>query len=40
MTAIFLETAAFPGLPAELTAMGLRNAINEGRDAQAALPIA
>jgi putative ABC transport system permease protein len=40
VTAILLETAAFPGLPAELTAMGLRNAINEGRDAQAALPIA
>ena len=40
VTAILLETAALPGLPAELTAMGLRNAINEGRDAQAALPIA
>ena len=40
VTAILLETAAFPGLPAELTAMGLRNAINEGREAQAALPIA
>ena len=40
VTAILLETAALPGLPAELTAMGLRNAINEGREAQAALPIA
>lgn len=40
VTAILLETAALPGLPAELTAMGLRNAINEGLDAQAALPIA
>jgi len=40
VTAILLETASLPGLPAELTAMGLRNAINEGRDAQAALPIA
>jgi putative ABC transport system permease protein len=40
VTAILLETAALPGLPAELTAMGLRNALNEGSDAQAALPIA
>ena len=40
VTAILLETAALPGLPAELTAMGLRNAINEGREAQASLPIA
>jgi len=40
VTAILLETASLPGLPAELTAMGLRTAINEGRDAQAALPIA
>ncbi|MEI6240780.1 MAG: ABC transporter permease [Planctomycetia bacterium] len=40
VTAILLETASLPGLPAELTAMGLRTAINEGRDGQAALPIA
>jgi putative ABC transport system permease protein len=40
VTAILLDTAALPGLPAELMAMGLRTAINEGRDGQAALPIA
>ena len=40
VTAILLATASLPGLPAELTAMGLRTAINEGSDAQAALPIA
>jgi len=40
VTSILLDTAALPGLPAELTAMGLRTAINEGRDGQAALPIA
>ena len=46
VTAILLETAAPPGLPgmpplpAELTAMGLRTAINEGHDGQAAQPIA
>jgi putative ABC transport system permease protein len=39
VTALLLETASFPGLPAELTAMGLRTAINEGRDGQAAEPI-
>ena len=39
VTAILLETASLPGLPAELTAMGLRSAINEGRDAQAAEPV-
>jgi putative ABC transport system permease protein len=39
VTAILLETASLPGLPAELTAMGLRTAINEGREAQAALPV-
>ena len=39
VTAILVETAALPGLPAELTAMGLRTAINEGRDGQAAEPI-
>jgi putative ABC transport system permease protein len=45
VTAILLETASLPGmpgmpdLPAELTAMGLRTAINEGRDGQAAEPV-
>jgi len=45
VTAILVETASVPGmagmpdLPAELTAMGLRTAINEGRDGQAAEPI-
>jgi len=39
VTALLLDTASLPGLPAELTAMGLRTAINEGRDGQAALPI-
>jgi len=45
VTAILVETAAIPGLPgmpdlpAELTAMGLRTTINEGRDGQAAEPI-
>ena len=40
VTAILLETASLPGLPPELTAMGLRTAINEGGQAQAALPVA
>jgi putative ABC transport system permease protein len=40
VTAILLETASLPGLPPELTAMGLRTAINEGREGQAALPVA
>jgi putative ABC transport system permease protein len=40
VTALLLDTASLPGLPPELTAMGLRTAINEGRDGQAALPIA
>ena len=40
VTSILLETASAPGLPPELTAMGIRTRINEGRDAQAALPIA
>ena len=40
VTSILLETASLPGLPAELTAMGLRTTINEGRDGQAALPVA
>jgi len=45
VTAILVETATLPGmagmpdLPAELTAMGLRTTINEGRDGQAAEPI-
>jgi len=39
VTAILVETASLPGLPAELTAMGLRTAVNEGRDGQAAEPI-
>ncbi len=39
VTAILVETASMPGLPAELTAMGLKTAINEGRDGQAAEPI-
>jgi len=39
VTAILVETAALPGLPAELMAMGLKQAINEGRDGQAAEPI-
>jgi putative ABC transport system permease protein len=40
VTAILLETASLPGLPPELTSMGLRTTINEGQEAQAALPIA
>ena len=40
VTALLLDTASLPGLPPELMAMGLRTAINEGRDGQAALPIA
>jgi len=39
VTAILVETASLPGLPAELAAMGLRTAVNEGRDGQAAEPI-
>jgi putative ABC transport system permease protein len=39
VTALLVETAALPGLPAELMAMGLKQAINEGRDGQAAEPI-
>ena len=40
VTALLLDTASLPGLPPELMAMGLRTAIIEGRDGQAALPIA
>jgi putative ABC transport system permease protein len=39
VTAILLETAAPAGMPPELTAMGLSQAINEGRDGQAAMPV-
>jgi putative ABC transport system permease protein len=39
VTAILVETASLPGLPPELMAMGLRQAINEGRDGQAAEPV-
>jgi putative ABC transport system permease protein len=39
VTAILVETAALPGLPAELMAMGVKQAINEGRDGQAAEPV-
>jgi putative ABC transport system permease protein len=39
VTAILVETAALPGLPAELMAMGLKQAVNEGREGQAAEPI-
>ena len=40
VTAILLETASLPGLPPELTSMGLRTTINEGREGQAVLPVA
>jgi len=40
VTALLLDTTSLPGLPPELMAMGLRTAINEGREGQAALPIA
>ena len=39
VTAILVETAALPGMPPELMAMGLHQSLNEGRDAQAAMPI-
>jgi putative ABC transport system permease protein len=39
VTAILVTTAALPGLPPELMAMGLKQAINEGRDGQAAEPV-
>jgi putative ABC transport system permease protein len=39
VTAILVATSSPPGLPAELTAMGLRTAINEGRDGQAESPL-
>jgi putative ABC transport system permease protein len=39
VTAVLVTTASIPGLPAELMAMGLKQAINEGRDGQAAEPV-
>jgi putative ABC transport system permease protein len=39
VTALLVETVSLPGLPAELTAMALKQQINEGRDGQAAEPI-
>lgn len=39
VTAILVETEAPPGLPPELMAMELAQALNEGRDAQAAMPV-
>jgi putative ABC transport system permease protein len=39
VTALLVETAAPPGLPPELMAMELARTLNEGRDAQAAMPV-
>ena len=39
VTAILVETAAPAGMPPELMAMGLHQTLNEGRDAQAAMPV-
>ena len=39
VTAILVETDAPPGLPPELMAMELAQTLNEGRDAQAAMPV-
>ena len=39
VTAILVQTASPGGMPPELLAMGLKNAINEGRAAQAAEPV-
>jgi putative ABC transport system permease protein len=39
VTAILVTTASLPGLPAELMAMGLKQAVNEGREGQAAEPV-
>ena len=39
VTAILVQTASPGGMPPELLAMGLRTAINEGRDGQAAEPV-
>jgi putative ABC transport system permease protein len=39
VTSILVKTASLPGLPPELTSMGMRSVINEGSDGQAVLPI-
>jgi putative ABC transport system permease protein len=39
VTAILVATAALPNMPPELMAMGLHQSLNEGRDAQAAMPV-
>ena len=39
VTAILVQTASPGGMPPELLAMGLKTAINEGRDGQAAEPV-
>jgi putative ABC transport system permease protein len=39
VTAILVRTASLPGLPPELTSMGIRQVINEGSDGQAVLPV-
>lgn len=39
VTAILVKTASLPGLPPELTSMGIRQVINEGSDGQAVLPV-
>ena len=39
VTSILVKTASLPGLPPELTSMGMRTVINEGSDGQAVLPI-
>jgi putative ABC transport system permease protein len=39
VTAILVETASPNGMPPELMAMGLHQTLNEGRDAQAAMPV-
>jgi putative ABC transport system permease protein len=39
VTALLVETASPAGMPPELMAMGLHQTINEGRDAQAAMPV-
>jgi len=39
VTSILVKTASLPGLPPELTSMGMRTVINEGADGQAVLPI-
>ncbi len=39
VTSILVKTASLPGLPPELTSMGMRTVINEGSEGQAVLPI-